>query len=317
MTKNSQNKIKYNITMIITCFNELSSVQRWVKSFFEMHIHPSEIIVVDSESTDGCMNLFMNLMLPYSGELKVIKQKCNISLGRNIAIREAKNDKIAITDFGITFSKVWLQEIFHTLTNYQICSGVYVYRGNNLIQKSYASLFSPDISRLDPKKFNPSSRSFGLRRSAVEATGFYDEKLTIGEDTEFVLRLRKQNLHFGLNTKAIVYWEPRKSLRDIFKQQFNYAYWDAVADQNNRGRINHVAYVIALLLVFTFTLAILNIGFSLLITTVLSSLIVFRKILLGMKGSNIIILVLIYNLSLASSSLGYLYAKIKKLLKTS
>ncbi len=300
------------ITMAITCFNERHSVQKWVQSFLEMESHPSEIIVVDSESTDGCMDLFVNLMSSFNGSLRVIKQKCNISSGRNIAIREARNDKIAITDFGVTFSKVWLQEVYQTLTNYPVCSGVYEYRGNTLIQKSYAKLFSPSIGRLDPKNFNPSSRSFGLRRSIVETTGFYNEKLKFGEDTEFVLRLKKQNLDFGLNKKAIVYWEPRKSLRDIFRQQFNYAYWDALANQN-KGRLKHVIYVVTLLLIFLISFLISNIAFALFATISFSSLIVFRKILLGMKSYNIIILTPIYNLSLASSALGYMYAKIKKL----
>tara|TARA_B100001057_G_scaffold497756_1_gene602773 strand:+ start:9464 stop:10387 length:924 start_codon:yes stop_codon:yes gene_type:complete len=303
--------MQIDITVVITCFNERHSVQKWVESFLKMHSQPSEIIVVDSESTDDCMDLFVRLMSPFSGSLRVIKQKCNISSGRNIAIREARNDKIAITDFGVTFSNVWLQEVYYTLTYYPVCSGVYEYRGNTLIQKSYAKLFSPDIEKLDPNNFNPSSRSFGLRRSVVEAIGFYDEKLTIGEDTEFVLRLKEQNLNFGLNKKAVVYWEPRKSLRDIFRQHFNYAYWDAIADQNRP--IKHVVYLITLLLIFTVFFVISNIAFALFITTSVSSLIVFRKILLGMKSFNIITLVMIYNLSLTSSALGYMYAKIKKL----
>ena len=299
-----------DITMVITCFNEHSSIQNWVASFFEMHSHPSEVIVVDSESTDGCMDLFVRLMAPYDGKLRVIKQKCNISEGRNIAIRAAQNDKIAITDFGITFSKEWIQEISQTLTNYPVCSGVYVYQGKSVIQNSYSLLFSPNIERLNPVNFNPSSRSFGLRRSAVTGVGLYDEKLSIGEDTEFVLRLKKQNLAFGLNIKALVYWEPRTSLRGISKQQFSYAFWDATANQN-KGRLIHVAYIIALILVFAITQVISDIVVSAAITMVLSSIIVLRKILRGMKGSNFLSLVLIYNLAIASSAVGYTYAKIK------
>ena len=301
-----------DITMVITCFNERSSVQSWADSFFEMHSHPSELIVVDSESTDGGMDLFERLMAPYVGSLILIKQKCNISTGRNIAIRAAKNDKIAITDFGVTFSKSWVQEISQTLINYPLCSGVYVYRGNGVIQNSYSLLFSPDIERLDPKHFNPSSRSFGLRRTAVVGVGFYDEKLSIGEDTEFVLRLKKQNLTFGLNINALVYWEPRTSLWEISKQQFSYAFWDAIANQN-RGRLKHIAYIMTLLFIFAIIQVISNIVISAVITTVSASLIVIRKMVLGMKGSNFSSLVLIYNLALASSAMGYSYGKIKKI----
>ena len=61
-----------DITMVITCFNERSSVQNWADSFFEMHGHPSEIIVLDSDSTDGGMDLFERLVAPYGGSLGLI-----------------------------------------------------------------------------------------------------------------------------------------------------------------------------------------------------------------------------------------------------
>ena len=74
----------------------------------------------------------------------------------------------------------------------------------------------------------------------------YDENLLIGEDTEFVKRLRKGGATFGLAKNALVRWDTRQNLREILLQHYRYSYWDGKIGQN-WGRIKHQIFLIFLI----------------------------------------------------------------------
>ena len=234
------------ITLVVTCFNEENTVMSWCQSFLAMDKLPQELIIADSDSTDGTIRKLREGLNGYKGQLVILEERCNIAAGRNKAINSASHTKIAITDFGVTFHPSWLTNISVNLDYYDWVGGVYELVSSNPIEESFCRLFNTPINKIDASSFLPSSRSFGVNRKVFEWVKGYNESLVIGEDTDLVLRLKSTNLTYHLVREAIVFWRPRSSIKLIFIQNFRYAYWDGLALQN-LGRFKHIIFCVALL----------------------------------------------------------------------
>lgn len=246
-------------SLIVTCFNEEVRIRDWVSSFLRMTKLPKEIVLVDSESTDNTLVIFNDVMSTsdYEGKINIIKTKCNISQGRNIAISNASFEVCLITDFGVKFNPDWCANLYNAMLGYDWAGGIYQLISDNIVQDSFRRLFDLRISEINVDNFLPSSRSFAMTKSIHSAVGGYDENLEIGEDTDLIYRLKKLNARYCLVKNAVVYWWPRENYKDLFKQNFRYAYWDGLA-RNNYGRLNHIAFllfplIVAVMLYFYFS----------------------------------------------------------------
>lgn len=229
------------ISLIVTCFNEGSNVSGWCKSLLEMDALPSEIIVSDSESTDDTVAELMRHLEGNGFDLVILPGKCSISEGRNKAIAHARFERLAITDFGVTFGREWLSALNESLDGSDWVGGCYTMVWRNSVQRAYCRLFDVDATRVDEQSFLPSSRSFAITKSAFRSSGGYATSLVLGEDTELVLRLRSMHLRYRLERKAVVFWLPRNDLGAIYLQNYRYAYWDGRASQSP-GRWLHLLF---------------------------------------------------------------------------
>jgi glycosyltransferase involved in cell wall biosynthesis len=229
------------ISLIVTCFNEEGNVRAWCSSLLAMDALPAEIVVSDSDSTDRTVALLREALEQQGPVLVIIPGRCSIAEGRNRAIEQARHERIAITDFGVTFERPWLSALHEALDDCDWVGGCYRLTSRNRVQSSFTRLFDVLPDQLDESSFLPSSRSFALRRSCFAAAGGYDTSLILGEDTAYVLRLRSLPLRYRLERRAIVHWLPRDSLHAIYLQNYRYAYWDGRAGQS-AGRWTHVAF---------------------------------------------------------------------------
>lgn len=239
--------MQFNVTLIITTFNEEKSIASWCDSLLKQSCLPDEVVIVDSESTDKTIEIVQNHLAKTNIDLKCIIKKCNISEGRNIAIKNAKFDNILITDAGVLMDRDWVELMSKSLSQNDIVSGYYEYTGSLWFQKSYKRLFYKNVNNVDASGFLPSSRSLALKRACWEKVGGYDESYLIGEDTDFDLKLKSAGYKFFFQREAVVKWELRDSIRKLMKQQYLYSYWDGVILQNY-GNLKLVIYSISFFL---------------------------------------------------------------------
>ena len=243
-------KVILPASLVVTTYNEADNILTWCKSLVGMDCIPGEIVVVDSLSSDNTVELISKYLSKYEIDVNIIVEECNISRGRNIAIRAAKYEKILVTDAGVTFDKHWAERIYAGLHGHDVVAGYYFYAGNGLMQKAYRDLFYTAAENIDGEKFLPSSRSLGILKSAWLAVEGYNESLDIGEDTDFDLRLKNKGYKFNFVGDAIVYWVTRKHLSAIAKQNFLYSFWDSKNRQNVLMHLNMSAYILALFIFF-------------------------------------------------------------------
>lgn len=189
------------ISFITTVKDDPQGLKTLLASLEKQTKPPDEVIVIDGEKT-----------------------KTNRSQGRNLAIRKASGEVIAVSDAGCRLEKKWLARISLPFQDksVDVVVGNYQSVAKNIFQKCLAAY----VGRLGEL---PSSRSVAFRKKAWQKVNGYPEDLNYCEDLVFGQRLKRAGLKFAFAPKAIVFWPQRENLLVAFWQFFHYASGDAQA----------------------------------------------------------------------------------------
>lgn len=215
---------KPHVSLITTFYNESGSVRRFFEGLRHWTVLPDEIVMVDGGSTDDTVPTIRECIPSAPISVRLIETGgCNISQGRNLAIKNAEFDLIACTDMGCLIAPDWLERILRPLcedATVDVVGGYYEPIRRTPFQDCYYHLtYKPS---LDKSHFLPSSRSIAFRRRVWEEVGGYPEHMTTAEDTAFDLRIRKCGFKEVLAEDARVQWEARDSFSSLFRQYFRY-----------------------------------------------------------------------------------------------
>ncbi|MEK7595153.1 MAG: glycosyltransferase [Patescibacteria group bacterium] len=235
------------ISLISTLFNENENLQLFLDDIKNQTQKPEEVVFVDAGSTDGSFELM-------AGKLKtLVKEGCNRSEGRNLAINEAKGDVIAVCDGGTRLDSNWLKILTAHFKdpNIHVVSGFFKPDARTFFEKCLSSATIPILEEIEEEKFLPSSRSLAFRRQVWKDVKGYPQWLPVCEDLIFDIKLKKNGFTFKFEPKAIVYWRPRKNIQAFFKQYYMYAKGDGHAKLwFARHVIRYTAYFTGLLLIY-------------------------------------------------------------------
>jgi glycosyltransferase involved in cell wall biosynthesis len=236
------------ISVILTVFNEGAAIRRLLDSLAAQTRPPDEIVVVDGGSSDDTTAQ----LLAYADRLPLrvmVEPGANISRGRNLAIRAAQGDLLALCDAGVRLEPGWLQAITRPLLAdpaVMVVSGWFEADAATAFELAMGATVLPMADEIDPAAFLPSSRSLALRKAAWEAVGGYPEWLDYCEDLVFDLALRAQYGSFAWAPAAVAHFRPRGSLRVFFRQYYRYSRGDGKADLwRQRHAVRYVTYLLA------------------------------------------------------------------------
>lgn len=217
------------VSVISTVLNEGGSLGELLRGLSQQTFPPEEIVIVDAGSTDETLSILKSFhsFLP----LKVlVSPGCTRGQGRNIAIREATGEIIASIDGGCVPYPDWLEKLiapFGSESPPDVVAGFYEPIVETPLQEALAGLTIPSSREIDPMSFLPSSRSVAFRKEIWKKVGGYPEWMRSAEDTLFDISLKKAGAKFYFQPEARVKWRIRNSLRAIYRQFYEYAYWDA------------------------------------------------------------------------------------------
>ena len=248
-----------SITLISTVLNEGDNIHHMMKGLLKQTRQADEILIVDGGSTDNTVDTIKS----YQDRLPIkvtVREGCNISQGRNVAIDIATGDILVITDAGTRFSETWLENITQPLLDnpdVSVVAGFFKADPQNTFETAMGATVLPLADEIDPATFLPSSRSVALRKSAAQAINGYPEWLDYCEDLVFDIRLQKTQSPFVFAPDATVYFRPRETMTSYFKQYYRYARGDGKADLwRKRHLIRYITYLVIAPIIVWFSIMI-------------------------------------------------------------
>ncbi|MGH2697383.1 MAG: glycosyltransferase, partial [Actinomycetota bacterium] len=185
---------------------------------------PDEVIVVDGGSSDGTLET----LRAASGITLIEEPGANIARGRNLAVRAAAHDAIAVSDADCVLEPHWLERLIEQLERgADVSMGVYRPLARTFFEECAAAISIKEPEELREDTYMPSARSVAFRRDAFERAGGYPEWLALGEDMYLNHRWRELGVRMDLARNAVVARRPRPELAAYWRQFAGYAEHDA------------------------------------------------------------------------------------------
>ena len=235
------------ISLIATVLNEGDSINGLLRSIQRQTRPPDEIVIVDGGSRDDTVAIIRS----YEDRLPIVllvEAGCNISQGRNRAIKAARGDIIAVTDAGVRLNADWLERITEPLRldpALNVVGGFFAADARTPFEMALGATTLPLAHEIEAEFFLPSSRSIAFRKAAALRAGLYPEWLDFCEDLIFDLRLRRVAGAFAFEPRALAHFRPRSTLRQYFRQYFLYARGDGKANLwFKRHLVRYAAYLL-------------------------------------------------------------------------
>jgi len=184
-----------SISVIIPMFNSEHTIIRSLESIRNQTMFEliSEIIIVNDGSTDKSLDIVSRYANSYKEMPIVIINKLNggVSSARNVGMRLAKNDYIALLDSDDEWlsNKTEIQmNIMNKHPDIDFLGGDYNGVRLRIFFKKIDKLYKANLKDLC-LKFFPVTPTAVFKRSIIEGIGYFDEKQKFAEDGNYFLKI--------------------------------------------------------------------------------------------------------------------------------
>ena len=203
------------VSVIIPTYNRADFISECVQSVLAQTLPAREVIIVDDGSTDATYNILndlgFNSISTSKTVLRYIFQKNQgVSSARNLGIKEAKSEYIALLDSDDLWLKGKLDRQIiafrDDIQNRRLChtDEIWVRNGIRVNQHKKHKKSGGNVFQSCLKLCCISPSSTMLHRSVFEDYGFFDEDLPACEDYDFWLRYSSKEEVIFINEPLII-----------------------------------------------------------------------------------------------------------------
>jgi len=188
------------ISVLIPCFNQADFLHDCLNSIMGQETDtPTEIIVLDDGSDEDVEAVCKNYT-----EVRYIRQEhMGVSAARNRLLAEAKGEYISFADADDIFAPDKLRLQLRYLRNHPDCPFV----GCNVVSFYGSAPSDTEIKKESAEKFLIPCL---IRKSIFDKTGPFDESISVGEDTEYLIRMKRKGICGAQYLKDVLYYRRLK-----------------------------------------------------------------------------------------------------------
>ena len=203
------------VSVIIPTYNRADFISECVQSALAQTLPAREIIIVDDGSTDATYNIlndlgFNSISTPKTVLCYIFQENQGVSSARNLGIKEAKSEYIALLDSDDCWLKGKLDRqviaFRNDIQNRRLChtDEIWVRNGIRVNQHKKHNKSGGNVFQSCLKLCCISPSSTMLHRSVFEDFGFFDEDLPACEDYDFWLRYSSKEEVIFINEPLII-----------------------------------------------------------------------------------------------------------------
>ncbi len=200
-------------TVVIPLFNKSNYISNTLESVLAQTFLDFEIIIVEDCSSDASLEIVSAIR---SSKIQIIEHQINkgLSASRNTGIKNASSKYIAFLDADDVWKPDYLKTIYALIKKFPECK---------LFATNYEEIYPNQLSLLPTTKLINKEKESIVRdffesnlsqhiycccslcvdKSVFETIGYYDEKITYGEDVDFNIRANN-SFKLAYSTKVLV-----------------------------------------------------------------------------------------------------------------
>ncbi|MFX1375915.1 MAG: glycosyltransferase [Promethearchaeota archaeon] len=200
------------VSIVVPIKNRRNLLLNLIKNLSNLDYPEYEIIIVDDCSEDKTKELLKNCSIRYI----ILEESVGSAKARNIGIKEAKNDIIALTDSDCFVSKNWLRDLVPYLKKYDAVGGkVKFYDDTENKFNPFDAKHETVLTKNSSINFLNTSNMIFKREIWESSGGFSNFRI---EDLEFSWRLMKKGFKLIYSPKGlIIHHGKRTPLQNVLK----------------------------------------------------------------------------------------------------
>lgn len=203
---------------IIRCLNEVRHLPVLLRGMAEQTRRPDEIIVVDSGSSDGTVDVARSLG---ARAVRVAREEFSFGRALNRGAEAATGDILIIVSAHVyPASRRWLEELLQPFADESVALVYGRQQGDHRTKWSEHQLFHrwfPLVSAEDQAHDFCNNANAAVRRS-VWATMPYDEEVPGLEDIQWARRARQRGFKIAYSAEAVVVHVHEETYRQIYRR---------------------------------------------------------------------------------------------------
>lgn len=205
-------------TYLIRCYNEEQHIGRLLNGIMQQTIQDSEVLVVDSGSTDATLSIASHYPVKI---LSIRPEEFTFGRSLNAGCRVARGEFIVIASAHVyPVYQNWLERLLAPFSDPQVCLVYGKQRGNEVTKYSEHQVFArwfPETSNSNQGHPFCNNANAVIRRSVWERLP-YDETLTGLEDIAWAWRAMGQGYKICYEANAEVVHVHNESLRRLYNR---------------------------------------------------------------------------------------------------